>query len=522
MHDLVSKIVSHVRGMWRFRWRALIAAWIVAGFGWSLVYALPDVYEASTRVFVDTETVLGPLLKGLATETNVMNEVNLMARTLLSRNHLQEVARETDMDLRADTPREMETLIENLRAAIDVTASRDRLYTITYQDKDPRIAFGVVQALLSTFMGNTLGSKRDDSAEATRFLEDQIREYARRLGDTEQRLAQFKKENVGMMPDETGGFYERLQAAGASLLRLQAELQVAQRSRQELLRQLEGEEPVFGLNSGSAPPVATEQDMQIAGLEERLAGLRLSFTDKHPDVIALLEAIERLKEQRDEERAAASALGPEISPLDMNPVYQDIKSQLNQTEVQIARIRTMIEQQRAVVASLQRSVNTIPEIEAELSRLMRDHEVTKSRYDDLLERLEQARLTQTAGQTTEGVQFRVIDPPVPPLEPVGPNRVLFLSIVLLFSLGAGAAVAFLLDQVNPVFHSRAELNGTTGVPVLGVISVALATRQRVAQTVQLGAFMAGIAMLAAAFTMAIVFREPAVSLASRVIQRVLA
>ena len=522
MHDLISKLVSHIRGMWRFRWRALVAAWIVSLFGWMLVYSLPDVYEASTRVYVDTETVLGPLLKGLATETDVMNEVNLMTRTLLSRNHLQEVARETDMDLRADTAREMESLIENLRAAISIDAARDRLYTITYQDKDPRIAFGVVQALLSTFMGNTLGSKRDDSAEATRFLEDQIREYARRLGDVEQRLAQFKQENVGMMPDESGGYYERLQAAGAGLMRLQSELQVAQRSRQELLRQIEGEEPVFGLSTDSAPTMVTELDMQIAGLEDRLAGLRMSFTDKHPDVIALKEAITRLEAQRDEQNAQGDDLGPEISPLDMNPVYQSMKIELNQTNVQIARINTLIEQQRAVVGSLQRSVNTIPEIEAELSRLTRDHEVTKTRYDDLLERLEQARLTQTAGQNTEGVQFRVIDPPVPPLEPVGPNRILFLSIVLIFSLGAGAAVSAVLDQVNPVFHSRGELNANTGVPVLGVISVALASRQRITQAVQLGAFMAGIAMLAVAFTMAILFREPAVSLASRVIERVLA
>lgn len=507
--------------MWRFRWRALIAAWVVSLFGWGLVYSLPDVFEAQTRVFVDTDSALRPLLRGLATETNVMNEVNLMTRTLLSRQHLTDVARETDMDLRADTPREMEQLLEDLRAAIEIRSTRDRLYTITYQDRDPRIAFSVVQALLSTFVGNTLQTNRSDSADATRFLEEQIAEHERRLNESEQRLAAFKKENVGLMPDETGGYYERLQSTATELSRLQSELQVARRLRQELLRQIEGEEPVFGLGTDSRPNASSETEITIVQLEDRLANLLSVYTEKHPDVIALQDRIDRLKEQKAEENTAGG-LGPDIGPLDMNPVYQSMKIELNQIEVQIARLTTQIAQKRSAVAQLQRSVDTIPEVEAELSRLTRDRQVTQQRYEDLLGRLEQARLTQTADQNTEGLKFRLIDPPVPPLEPIGPNRPLFLTVVLVFSLGVGTAVAFMFDQLNPVFHTRNELKSVTGLPVLGVLSVALAPRQRIAQRLQMGAFMAGIAMLGGAFMLAMLFREPAVSLASRILTRVFA
>ncbi|MBT8143767.1 MAG: hypothetical protein KJO55_03640, partial [Gammaproteobacteria bacterium] len=243
--------------------------------------------------------------------------------------------------------------------------------------------------------------------------------------------------------------------------------------------------------------------------------------EKHPDVIALQDRIDRLKEQKAEENTAGG-LGPDIGPLDMNPVYQSMKIELNQIEVQIARLTTQIAQKRSAVAQLQRSVDTIPEVEAELSRLTRDRQVTQQRYEDLLGRLEQARLTQTADQNTEGLKFRLIDPPVPPLEPIGPNRPLFLTVVLVFSLGVGTAVAFMFDQLNPVFHTRNELKSVTGLPVLGVLSVALAPRQRIAQRLQMGAFMAGIAMLGGAFTLAMLFREPAVSLASKILTRVFA
>lgn len=520
MHDLISKLIGQARGMWRYRWRALIASWVVCAFGWGLVYCLPDVYEASTRVFVDTETVLRPLLRGLATETNVMNEVNVMTRTLLSRPHLMEVARETDMDLRADTPREMENLIENLRAAIEIRAGRDRLFTFSYRDKDPRMAYAVVQTLLSTFVGDTLQTNRSDSSDALRFLQQQIDEHETRLNDSEQKLATFKKEHVGMMPDETGGYYERLQGAAANLERLRSELTVAQRTRQELIRQIEGEEPVFGLGSESQPQGMSELDTKIEDLEQRLADLRLSYTDKHPDIIALNDTLDRLREQRAEEQAGS--LGPDLSPLDLNPVYQSMRIELNQTDVLIARLRTQIAQQQAVVDRMRTSVDTIPEVEAELSRLTRDYEVTKNRYEDLLERLESARLTETAEQTTENFRFRVIDPPTPPLEPIGPNRVLFLSIVLLFSIAVGAATAFMFDQLNPVFHSRQELKKALDLPVLGSVSVALAPKQVLAQRLQLGAFTAGIAMLGVAFGLAVMFRSPAVDLASRVMNRVFA
>ncbi len=516
MHDLITQVLSHARGMWRYRWRAMIVAWAISMVGWGAVYSLPNVYEASTRVFVDTDSVLRPLLRGLATETNVMNEINMMTRALLSRPHLEEVARETDLDLRAGTPREMEKLIEKLQASIEIRAARDQLYTISFQDRDPRTAHAVVQTLLSNFVGDTLSTNRSDSEVAMRFLNEQITEHEARLVEAEEKLAEFKKRNVGVMPDSTGDYYSRLQSATSGLAQLQSQLSLAQRKRLELLRQLETEEPVLRTESLTA-----EYDAKILAAENQLRDLSLQYTDRHPDIIALKDSLERMREQRDESIADGSA-STASDPMDLNPVYQSMKIELNNTEVLIAEIRARIEQQRLVVAELQKSVDTIPVVEAELSKLNRDYEVTKARYEALLDRFESARLTEDAEQSSEDVKFRVIDPPTIPLEPIGPNRPLFLSMALIFGLAGGGMFAYAMNQVNPVFVGRSSLTKIAGANVLGTISVILTPGQRMASRLQMGVFLTGLALLMSAFVAAIVFTAPAVQLASRIVARVTA
>src|SRR5262245_36255807 len=195
MQELVGQVLIHLRSAWRFRWHALACAWVVALAGWSYVLLMPDIFEARARVYVDTDTVLKPLLNGLAVDTNVQNRVGMMSRVLLSRPNMERVARETDLYLRAPNAQAFTAMVENLPMAISLDGnSRENIYTIKYADAEPAMAQRVVQTLLDTFVEDTLGVKRADSDTAQSFLQEQIREYETRLRDAEDRLAQFKKE----------------------------------------------------------------------------------------------------------------------------------------------------------------------------------------------------------------------------------------------------------------------------------------------------------------------------------------
>ncbi len=478
MQEQLQTVLEALRGAWRFRWRALWAAWSIAVVGWALVCLLPNQYEAQARVYVDTESVLKPLLSGLAVGTDVMPQVNMMTQALLSRPQLTEAARATDMHLRATTPEGLESLIQQLRMRIRIRAGDDNIYTITFADTDPKMAQRLVQNLLGSFVETTLGNNRVDSTKAQKFLEQEIREYERRLTEAEDRLAEFKRSHVGVLPGAQGDYYARLQTAVAELEKSRTALLVAQTKRDEVRKQLEGEEPTFGITTPSgtfrAQTGETVIDSQIAALQRQLSELSVRYTDKHPEIISLRETIAHLEQKKEELRknAPPPVTSDMDQPLDLNPLYQNLKIELSKAEVEVRSLSAQVAQNQQLVAELRGKVDTIPEVEAQLQQLNRDYNVTRQKYEDLLGRLESAKLTESAEQQRDDVRFRIIEPPIVPTKPIGPHRVLFLAAALVLALAGGAALAILRQQIEPVISSRKQLRELAGLPVLGVISSA--------------------------------------------------
>jgi len=226
MQELIAQVLIQARNAWRFRWYAVACAWALALAGWIYALSQPDVYEARARVFVDTDSVLRPLLSGLAVDTNVQNRVAMMSQVIMSRPNLEKVARETDLYLRAPTQEAFARMVDDLPARISLQGGRENTYTLRYSDTDPAMAQRIVQTLLDAFVEDTLGVKRADTDTAQEFLTQQIREYEARLREAEDSLARFKKENVGLLPGETGDYYTRLQTAQTKLddLRSQSRL----------------------------------------------------------------------------------------------------------------------------------------------------------------------------------------------------------------------------------------------------------------------------------------------------------
>lgn len=119
----------------------------------------------------------------------------------------------------------------------------------------------------------------------------------------------------------------------------------------------------------------------------------------------------------------------------------------------------------------------MPEVEAELAQLTRDYDVLRARYGELLQQFETAKLSDAVGQKDQ-VEFSVLDPPAALAQPVSPPR-LFLLFGVLVRLGAGAATAFAMSKLNPVFDSIATLRSVTGLQVLGAVSATWLERRLV-------------------------------------------
>ena len=485
MKDIITEIMVILRGAWRYRWYAVVVAWIVAVLGWTAVQFIPDKYESSTQVYVDTESLLKPLLTGLAVNRDVESQVAMMQAVMLSRPNLEKVAQKSDLLAKAKTRRDQEEVIDSLAKRVTLgrptgPGSSQNTFEVTFEDKNPAVAHRVVRTLLDTFMEDSLGLKRSDSGVAQRFLRSQIKDYETRLTEAEQRLAQFKQQNVGVLPGTSGDYYQRLEAEMNTLQQLRQKFSQVNERRNELARQLAGEEPTYGI---MAPSGGSPIDGQIARFKAQLDDLLLTYTEKHPQVISLQETIARLEEEKRNGAKVSRTVAPpgaELTPdqamarsLDMNPVYQNLRLSLSQADADLAELRGQMAAQQAVVSGLRSRVDAIPEVEAELTRLNRDYQVNKEQYDTLLKRLESAKISEDAEQNTENVKFRVILPPTTPFKPSGPMRPVLDTMVLLAALGLGIGLAVLLSQLNPTFTTRDFLQKVTGVPVIGSITAAI-------------------------------------------------
>jgi polysaccharide chain length determinant protein (PEP-CTERM system associated) len=527
MNQAVEQVVEELYSAWRFRWPALVIAGCVAVLGWMAVFAMPDRYESSARVFVDTRTALKPVIQGLSIEQDVNAQLNYVRQSLLAGPQLRRLAEQTGvLSATVTNPADQAKILDNLASAVTLDVrgagenpkddSAGSIYGIAYRDKDRARSLRVVETLLNTLVEETLAGKQKGSESAQKFLESQIKIYEARLSDAENKLADFKKRNVGLMPTDQaqngggGGYFAQLQTEMDSAKKAETDLGIAQAKRAELARQLRGEAVVSA--AGSTPVIGatglssgTDTVSRIKETQAKLDELLLRFTDKHPDVIATRETLAELQKRREAEieglkRGDANAVA--ASGAGSNPVFQSIQLQLNQADVEIASLRGQVEQHRAKAAELRQRLDTAPKVEAEYAQLMRDYDVNKTQYTALLSNYEKARLGEQA-DSAGSVRFEIVQPPTASFSPVFPRRPLFLAGVLFGALAIGAALAWGMSLLRPVVGTAQSLSKLTGLPVLGVVSVAFPARVHAETRATMFRFAAGVGFLMFAFVVAV-------------------
>jgi polysaccharide chain length determinant protein (PEP-CTERM system associated) len=497
MHGLLQDIRRQVRGMFRYRWLAMVVAWTCCVLGWVSVFSMPNVYEARAQVYVDAQSRLAKVMGLVGVSPSVGSQVFVVRQAMLARPQLERVALDTGLSLRANSEDEKEELIMFLRENVVVETGRrsetQNLYSISFQDSDRQMAIRVVQKLLDTFVEDVLDMKEQGSEQVDSYLDEQLTHYNGKLSEAETRLAEFKKRYVGLLPGESGGVFERLQFEMNSSKQLQADLQIEVDRRDELRRQLTNETPYQEDDSngmlGVGVPGSTTQN-SIRELEARRGELLLSYTERHPDVVAIDEQLAQLYDKRIDERNALrqSDGGMEGAANATNPVYQSAQIALNESSVKIAGLRSQLEQQRSVVRLLNNQVDSIPEIEAEYAQLTRDYAQYNVLYDEILVRKERERMGKV-GEDRDVVSFNIIEPPAAALDPVAPRRAILLIGVFILSMGAGIATAFALHQLHPVFHDVQSLRVLSGQPVLGAISMTWLDRYRYKRRAGMASFM---------------------------------
>lgn len=490
MQETLDQLLGLLRLVRRGRWTCLAIAWVVAVIGCLVVVLLPSRYESTARIFADTDGMLGPLLKGITVETDLTRQLDVMQRTILSRPNLERVVDRAGLAARAPDAIARERLVADLKAGIRVTSQGWNLFTVAYRDPDPAAAQRVVAALLEIFVATNLGVGREELEVARRFIDEQIAVQGRALDEAERRLAEFQKRNAGTLPGEQG-YFATVQEVRRQIAETQRELDAARAEQAALQRQLASVPPTVSAARAAAAGTGAGRAVadELAALRRRLVELRARFTDRHPDVVATEEAIAAL------EGRARGATDATVAATVSNPVYEQIRVRIAQKEAEIANHESRLARAEAELARLEAQARTMPETEAELKRLMRDYEVIKRNYDELLARREAARIAQEVDTRTDRVSFRVVEPPTTPLVPASPPRLLLLAAVPLLAGSAGVGVVMLRGLARDPFDGVRKLQRTYPLRVLGAVSEVVTPEVRVRRRLNDAVFAAATGLL---------------------------
>lgn len=511
MDQLRVLVRRYIGAAWRYRWATVACAWVLSVGGWIGTTFIPNQYEASARVYMDADAVLTPLLHGIAIDAQNSRRLDILQRTLLSRPNLEKLVSSTDLDLKITGPGDLERLVLELGSDIRIRPQTQNLFTISYRSPSPKLAFDVVQSMLTTFIESRAGNSRSEMQNAQVFLDQQLANYETKLRDAEKRRADFRAKYIDLLPSDATGV-SRFEEAQATVRSLQGQLQDQVARRDMLKSELASTKPMLVTETDAngvpigGPGGMTPEQAKLKQAEDQLRLLLLHDTEQHPDVIAqrkLIASLQAAAAQSVTARtAAAKAAGKpgEAAPntrSQANPVYEQLKVRLVDAESGLASLQRQLADATKQRDRLQEIARGAPGLQAEYTNMNRDYDVIRKSYEELLSRRESMRIGSAADRDADKIKIQIVDPPQVPQNPVAPKRALLITGVLLAALGTGFGLALLLAQFDQSFHTLDELRDL-GLPVAGSISLIEVT-SRIRRMASAIGFSSALALLCAVY-----------------------
>jgi polysaccharide chain length determinant protein (PEP-CTERM system associated) len=481
LHARLQQVQALLRSIWKRRRLAASVAWAVAIVSAAVATVAPERYEASAKVYVDTQTVLKPLMAGIAYQPDIDQQVRMLAKTLISRPNIERLIDKPELGLmhNVHSAAQRELLISSLLEKIQVSSTGSgNLYSVSYRDTHPERARRLVEAIVALFVNSGAGDKRRDSEDASRFINEQIKVYEAKLVEAEDRLKDFKVRNFGVTGVSNQDYFTRISVLSDEVAKLHSDLAAAEQARDAYKRELAGEEPQLPVDATGAPGLnspTADIDARLEAQRKQLDELLRKYTESHPDVISARRVIAQLEAQRKQE-LEQHARGDDHKLAATSPVYQKIRVALAETEAQVASLRARLATEQSELDQVRAQAGRVPQVEAEFAQLNRDYDILRKNYDALVARRESASLGVKLDEQSQLAEFRVVEPARVGPQPIFPGRMAMAVMAVLLSFVCGLAAPVIADLLQPTFEDSKSLREMTGRVVLGTVSLVQASR----------------------------------------------
>lgn len=437
--------------------------------------ATPKTFTSSTTILVEESNIIQPLMEGRAVPTAVVDRAAIAREVAFSRKVMEQVL-ETGGWLENDpSPLEKERLIDEITGRTEITNPRENLnlIKISYSDSDPQRAFAITQRIAELVMQESSVAKQRESRKAYEFIDSQVGHYRGTLAKAETRLAEYRRINPDARPGTEEEVSRRIGELRTEVDRARMDL-VGQSSQAGAMRSHLSREASYGASGAANSQIRS----QLASLQSERNALAAKYTDQHPDIVRVQQQISELQAQaRNGGGSSAMVLAPTAS----DPMFGSIRGQLAEARSRSAASAARIAMGQTLLAEELERSNRIAASAGELGGLMRDFEINRNVYQDLLDRRENARLSMNLDAQSGGLNFRIQEPATVPLRATG----LRLAHIALAGLALAIALPLLLLLGWVKFDSRvrssSQIEQIAGLPVLGSIPMRSVPR-RSAQT----------------------------------------
>jgi polysaccharide chain length determinant protein (PEP-CTERM system associated) len=458
-------IIEIIKAVWRelIEWRF----WVVGVFVLTSFAVLgvgmkwPEKYQTSTMLYADVTNIIGSLLEGQAEVTQI--DRSEQARELIyTRRVMSRVA--TDVGLiDANTPVDIqEARINGLRNSVQIQAEGQNYFSIVYSNTDQDRSFQVLNAVVDAFIGDTSERRRQESRNAYEFIEQQVVSYKRQLILAENELKEFKARDLDGTQASVNARINQLRLSIDELKLTIGEIDAKERSIAGQLRN-EGEY----LNTQNK---LDEQKARLNAMRAQLDVLRLTYQETYPDVVSLKEQINS-QELVIEAMQDNSYVGSSSSDNVENPLYEELRKRQTEAESELLSQKKRLQVMEGMLAEEYERAERVASKEADLSELVRDYDVTREIYEEMLGRKEKARLSMTLDVEGQGVSFKIQEPAVYPLQPSGLRFIYFAIAAPFVGLAAALGLIVCYVVVDPRVRSPSQLMSglPSGVEVLAII-----------------------------------------------------
>ncbi|MDP3791002.1 MAG: GNVR domain-containing protein [Candidatus Omnitrophota bacterium] len=236
------------------------------------------------------------------------------------------------------------------------------------------------------------------------------------------------------------------------------------------LQSKEAENAIDFINDQVALYQKKIKQSEIANMDEQLKKLLVDSTDKHPMVIELKKKMSAAQKDLDKgnynvDPAFLGSAAPEDKALkeELTRLKGEIATQsLDATDTGSNRAKVASPSNEKLYKLL--LLDKLDKSEAQ------DQGVTQKLYNELLTRLETAKITQRLEASKEGTRYTILDPARLPLRPSKPNKMMLLFLGLIMGTGAGVGLVFLAELFDHSFLGIDEARNALELPIFGAIS----------------------------------------------------